>query len=682
MGKSILIKLVTLLVVSLCYLEANAYDFAIGNMYYNFYYGNVIVTYRNSNMDQAYSGNIYIPEKVTYRDNTYSVVGIGNSAFRGTSVNRIVIPPTVYFIDDNAFYMCHQLSKVILPNSLKRIGVEAFSDCISLRTIEIPSSVSYIGHDAFKSTNFTDIYCYPTTPVNIYYENCDDTFSDYTGTLHVPATSLAAYFTALGWCNFYNIIGDAIEPTIISINAEDSLSVCLGEQLNLSAIVTPSNATTKDVIWMSTNGNIATVSEGLVTATGLGECDIIAYCYGLKAVCHLSVIEQFYIISLDQHEAMVLPNHILTLTPTATPELPELVVSSSDPSVAAARVVNGKVQVVGIKEGTTTITVGSTNGNSQADSCLVTVYTELGDLNCDGYISISDVIAMINFLLSDDSSAIKVTNADINLDNRVSISDVTALINYLLSGRWPWQHDTTFNVNGITFKMIYVDGGTFAMGATTEQGEDSTDNETPCHNVTLSGYFICETEVTQELWLAVMGNNPSYFTGRLYNPVEQVSWDDCQIFISKLNEMTGKTFRLPTEAEWEFAARGGKQSQGCKYSGSNTIDEVAWYYEICCAIGQNKPDYGTHIVRTKSPNELGLYDMSGNVMELCQDWYGAYSDETQINPIGPSSGSYHVLRGGSWGSMTFNSGPRSCRVSSRTSFSIYSSNNIGLRLAL
>ena len=153
------------------------------------------------------------------------------------------------------------------------------------------------------------------------------------------------------------------------------------------------------------------------------------------------------------------------------------------------------------------------------------------------------------------------------------------------------------------------------MGATSEQGEDADSDEKPAHQVTLSDYYIGETEVTQALWKAVMGTNPSNFKGDS-NPVEKVSWNDCQEFIRKLNSLTGRTFRLPTEAEWECAARGGNQSKGYKYSGSNKIKDVAWYD------GNSKDK--THAVKTKPSNELGLYDMSGNVNEWCWDLYGAY----------------------------------------------------------
>ena len=243
-----------------------------------------------------------------------------------------------------------------------------------------------------------------------------------------------------------------------------------------------------------------------------------------------------------------------------------------------------------------------------------------------------------------------------------------------------------YTVNGVSFRMVKVDGGTFQMGATEEQGSDARDNEKPVHSVTLSDYWIGETEVTQALWYAVMGKRPtpdgdqwssSYGLGDNY-PAYYVSWDDCQTFITRLNQLTGQSFRLPTEAEWEFAARGGNSSQGYKYAGSNTIDDVAWYYDNSYALGSSSPDYGAHPVASKSPNELGLYDMSGNVGEWCQDWYGSYSSSAQTDPVGPSSGSSRVLRGGSW-----NYSARYCRVSDRNNFSpSYRFYDNGLRLAL
>ncbi len=241
----------------------------------------------------------------------------------------------------------------------------------------------------------------------------------------------------------------------------------------------------------------------------------------------------------------------------------------------------------------------------------------------------------------------------------------------------------TLTVNGVSFTMVAVQGGTFTMGATSEQGSEANDYEKPAHQVQVSSFLIGQTEVTQELWQAVMGSNPSHFNGKrtefdwywgeeyevdygtnLKRPVESVSWDDCQEFITKLNQLTGKQFRLPTEAEWEYAARGCSKSRGYKFSGSNTIGDVAWYSD-------NSEDK-THSVATKQANELGIYDMSGNVWEWCQNnWYNYDGSATKY-------GSNRVSRGCSW---YFNA--RYCRVSYRGYGSpVHRSDDLGLRLAL
>ena len=186
-------------------------------------------------------------------------------------------------------------------------------------------------------------------------------------------------------------------------------------------------------------------------------------------------------------------------------------------------------------------------------------------------------------------------------------------------------------VANLFFEMVFVEGGTFTMG------DDSNVKSAPAHHVSLSDYYIGQTEVTQELWKAIMGNNPSKFEGNTL-PVECVSWDDCQAFIQKLNKMTGLKFRLPTEAEWEYAAKGGQKSQGYIYAGSNDLSEVAWYV--------GNANNQTHAFASKKPNELGIFDMTGNVWEWCQDWHAPYSSEAQVNPAGAATGEKHVLRGG------------------------------------
>ncbi|MCI5756668.1 MAG: formylglycine-generating enzyme family protein [Bacteroidales bacterium] len=242
----------------------------------------------------------------------------------------------------------------------------------------------------------------------------------------------------------------------------------------------------------------------------------------------------------------------------------------------------------------------------------------------------------------------------------------------------PFNAPLTITVNGVSFVMMPVEGGTFTMGATEEQSGADRD-KLPTHDVTLSSFYIGQTEVTQALWRAVTGYSPtngaisswdlSHGLGGNY-PAYYINYNDVQSFITKLNSLTGRTFRMPTEAEWEYAARGGSKSKGYLYSGGNTLSDVGWYDDNS---GNN-----TYPVAQKTANELGLYDMSGNVWEWCSDWYGPYSSSSQTNPTGPSTGSHRVLRGGGW---TY--GAALCRVAYRTGQKPSSrGSDIGVRLAL
>ena len=286
---------------------------------------------------------------------------------------------------------------------------------------------------------------------------------------------------------------------------------------------------------------------------------------------------------------------------------------------------------------------------------------------CDGYESEEGMVKL---------KASAPSNIQITL-TKEAVATQQNIVSQPIVAQQPMEQTPVTKVNnisipvkdGISIDMVRVEAGTFTMGATPEM-KDPYEDEKPTHRVTLTNdYYMGKYEVTQALWQTVMGNNPSNFKGDNL-PVEKVSWDDCQEFISKLNRITGKTFRLPTEAEWEYAARGGNKSRGYQYSGSNNLLDVAWF--------RDNSGSKTHAVGTKQPNELGIYDMSGNVCEWCHDWYGAYSSSSQVNPTGANSGSYRVIRGGSWYFSAMYS-RSSCRYEHAPG---YRSTIFGLRLVL
>ncbi len=291
--------------------------------------------------------------------------------------------------------------------------------------------------------------------------------------------------------------------------------------------------------------------------------------------------------------------------------------------------------------------------------------TVYGDVNGDGTVNASDVTELYNYFLNGDLTY--AATCDVDGDGTITSYDITELYNILLGNTTPPEEGVTeYTVNGVTFKMVDVEGGTFIMGIDQHIG-----SAYPPHEVTLSSYSIGQTEVTQELWVAVMGSNPSYCNEygnadvhsnhatwdagiNLQRPVEYVNYGDCLAFCAKLNEMTGLNFRIPTEAEWEFAARGGNKSQGYVYAGSDSINDVAWYKGTEESPGTLPSmvlwteGWGTQTVATKAPNELGIYDMCGNVEEWCYDWFAPYSStaEPLTNPTGPETGTYRAMRGG------------------------------------
>ena len=279
----------------------------------------------------------------------------------------------------------------------------------------------------------------------------------------------------------------------------------------------------------------------------------------------------------------------------------------------------------------------------------------------DRYQSVDDFLAALGTPVA--ATPTEATTIDRGEETEVEVVHVVAIP----SQQMPRKE--TIRVGKETFQMLYVEGGTFTMGSTVEQDPSADGDERPLHSVTVDGFYIGETQVTQSLWRSIMGYNRSSYKsdGR---PVENVSWDEVQKFIDSLNRKTGRQFRLPTEAEWEFAARGGNRGRGYRFSGSDNIGEVAWY--------NGNSEKRTHLVKTKKPNELGLYDMSGNVWEWCGDWYDEYTPEVQLNPQGPAEGTVRVFRGGGW-----NDSIAGCRVTSRfCGEPTVRYDNLGFRLVL
>ena len=388
--------------------------------------------------------------------------------------------------------------------------------------------------------------------------------------------------------------------------SQDTAVVFVGQTIQLSVTIKPVSAN-YEIEWSSTDETIAVVEDGLITAIAPGECDVVAECRGVRAICHVIVLGgDIQSIALSADYLTMDVDEVITLDVELSPDnLDQVPLVWTSTNNAVATVSNGHIKAVapGV---------------------------------CDIIVSYKD----------------KKASCQVAVLKRV-------------------------DVNGVSFYMLPVRGGSFMMGAVLGQ-LGSNVNEKPQHKVTISDYMIGVTEVTQELWQAVMGNTPGHFKGYPKHPVDNVSWSDCEIFINALNELTGLIFHLPTEAQWEYAARGGNRSEDYIFAGSNTLMPVGWYVSNSANMGEGHPDYGTHDVATKNPNELNLYDMCGNVNEWCYDWYITYTADPQTNPVGPTNGAHKVFRGGSW-----NDKAASCRITFRYPQTVsYKSDRMGLRLAL
>ncbi|MBQ7690156.1 MAG: SUMF1/EgtB/PvdO family nonheme iron enzyme [Muribaculaceae bacterium] len=677
---------------------------------------------------------LVIPSCVNHQGTQYKVTGIGDLAFAFTNITSVEIPPSITCIGCSAFQDCNdltavhisdvdawcridfkgyfmigsgnwfwedetpsstgnpteyahhlyvnnqELTSVVIPDDVTRLNC-TFHNCTNLTQVVMPESVTNLGTFTFAGTGISSL------PINEVmteiprwaFSHCEH-LSD---TVYIPANIITITESAFA----YSPIGCLFLPATIQETKEKSF-----EATGLRHIYSPANHAPCTINTLGDHGR------------GWSAFDEETYS---DAVLHIpfgadysdryddqSLYEWVSGWTLFQHiekyggaiQAITLNQASLTLDIASTSELTavftpsESVVNrtiwtSSNPAVATIESIGSdKGRVHALTPGSAIITATTTDGSNLSASCLVTVTNvPLGDVNGDGCTDVEDLNILINVVLDLIHEPGTVTRCDLNGSGNVDVEDLNQLVNAILFGDDTPPAPTsitTYTVNGATFRMIHVDGGTFSMGATAEQGDtDPWPDELPAHEVTLSGFAIGQTEVTQALWQAVMGSNPSTHVGA-DKPVENVSWNNCQEFLARLSVLTGHQFRLLTEAEWEYAARGGNKSQGRKYAGSDNICEVAWY------VG-NSGD-APRPVSTKVANELGLFDMSGNVSEWCSDYANSYTSAPQTNPTGPESGTNRQWRGGNWRTTA-----RYCRVSNRNgSQPATTADYIGLRLAL
>ena len=487
----------------------------------------------------------------------------------------------------------------------------------------------------------------------------------------------------------------AVYPDSVTLDMT-SATLEVSTQLLLTAAVYPSNVSDPTLTWSSSDEAVATVSgtreSGTVTAVATGECDIIVDCQGKQATCHIQVEEVLVdSVTLSRASAFMEVSKRLMLTAKVYPSNvtnPAFSWSTTDASVATVRGSGKNASVTAVGLGQCDIIVDC---QGKQATCHVEVIKEpLSSLALNHeYVTLNEKETVTLMPILDPATIDLNTVSWSSSDEGVATVDGgevkahspgTSVITATCQGKQATCVIAVLyniNVNGVALTMVPIQSGTFLMGAPLTQA-GSMVNEKPQHEVTLSAYMIGQTEVTQELWKAVMGYVPGRFKGFPQHPVENISWEDCVVFIDQLNKITGLNFHLPTEAQWEFAARGGNQSKNYLYSGSDTIDVVAWTAINSASLGEDDPDYGTHDVATKRPNELNLFDMTGNVNEWCQDWWTSYTSEAQTDPTGDPTGIYKVYRGGGWKNYATHS-TVSYRYPQTPSFK---NDMMGLRLAL
>ena len=565
--KKLLLAIFILIFVKL---QTFAYDFIVDGIAYDIDGINVTVT---SGGD--YIGNINIPDSVTNNGITYKVTTIGVEAFYACSeLSEVTIPNSVTSIEENAFYCCNNLSNLAIPNSVVSIGKQAFYLCNSLTYLAIPKSVTRIGEMAFcECSSLSNITVENGNNSYDSRNNCNAIIETATNTLITGCKSSVIPNTIIkiGDWAFYMCkdLTDVIIPNSVISIGDHAFHGCI----DITEIAIPNSVTSiGNGAFMSCSNLTNVIIPSSVISIGKGA---FLGCRG---------VENIY--SYSKTDDVFLGEGVFTLVPISS------CIIHVKPEYIEGYIITPQWQDFNN-------IVGDLNDENIK-----------GDLDGNGIIDVEDVNALINIILKLKSISDYPGNGDMDSNGIIDVEDVNAIINIILKLINPNGIVEEFTVNGVSFKMVKVEGGTFTMGASVMQLDDAFDIEYPAHRVSLSDYYIGATEVTQELWLAVMGNNPSEFTQingyaeNLQRPVEKITWQNCKSFLSKLNQLTGKSFRLPTEAEWEFAARGGNKSHGYKYAGSNNIENSAWYWYNIPSQSNNTEGYGTQTVGTKYPNEL------------------------------------------------------------------------------
>ena len=579
-----------------------------------------------------------------------SVTSIRTSAFSCCfSLESVALPNNLGNLEAGAFSSCRELKSVTLSTKYNKVPEWCFSDCWSLESIEFPANIRTIAYGAFE-----DCRSLRTVTLNQGLRTIEETAFNKCSSLDeitIPSTVTSigepVFWRCTSLKNIYvspsnNYYCD-VDGVLYNKNKTTLLAYSLGNPRPSYHILPTTQVISTKAFDSSQALQLVSIPASVTT---VGECAFM-YCNNLNEVyCYVANPAN---ITLDSSSGF-----IFYQSPSNYPE-----------------------RILHVPAGSAELYQAETKWSNYF-GIIKEMNGPAGDLDDDDNLTISDVTSLIDMLLN--GSAIPPT-ADMDGNGVVNIADVITMIDMLLSGATePVAHQSgdveTITVNGVSFNMVYVAAGTFEMGAPPE-AYYNVDNCRPVHQVTLSEYYIGQTEVTQELWTAVMGSNPSYYVSSNQQPVHMINWSNCQTFITKLNQLTGKNFRLPTEAEWEYAARGADKTHGYEYAGGvkDELNDICWNSSNS---SQGEFGYGPQPVARKRPNEIGLYDMSGNLEEWLNDWYTPYTEDAQVNPQGPSTGTYRCVRGGSfshnwWDLRVFQR--HSCKPTDKLTF-------YGMRLAM